>query len=125
VDWTPGDRTPPELRALDYLMMNLGLITSEPARLVVRLRPHPSESSSKYAVWARRNSHAALQISDTTSLAEDVAWADTVAGLHSYALVIARVAGRRAVSYLPPGAPPCALRFPGIESLSTSAGDAP
>ncbi|HWW21818.1 MAG TPA: hypothetical protein VNZ06_13545, partial [Steroidobacteraceae bacterium] len=52
-------------------------------------------------------------------LASDLAWADAVAGLQSYALVVALASSRRAISYLPPGAPPCALRYPGVERLAT------
>jgi hypothetical protein len=115
-DWEPGARAPAELRALDHLMANLERLTPYPERLEIRLRPHPSEPLADQRSWLRCDRR--VQASPGATLAADLAWADAVVGLHSYALVVARAAGRRAVSYLPPGAPECALRYPGIERLS-------
>jgi hypothetical protein len=117
-DWAHGAPQAPELRALDYLMQNLAALTPRPQELEVRLRPHPSEPELKYQAWAQRQSHAHVRLSTPAPLASDLAWADAVAGLQSYALVVALAARRRAISYLPPGAPPCALRYPGVERLA-------
>ena len=117
-DWVAGAAEPAEFRALDYLMENLGALTPRPEDLVIRLRPHPAESRSKYRPWAARQRHSRVELSAGAPLAEDLAWADAVAGLQSYALVVALAARRRAVSYLPPGAPACGLRYPGVERLA-------
>src|SRR5262249_48610739 len=117
-DWDAQALQPAEFRALDYLMANLGALTTDPAELAVRLRPHPAESPAKSRPGLARQSRPGLELSGAASLATDLAWADVVAGLNSYALVVARAAGRRAVSYLPPAAPPCVLRDPGIEPLA-------
>jgi len=117
-DWELNSAQPAEFRALDYLMENLATITPRPDHLSIRLRPHPTESAAKYRAWAARQRHAQVELASSVALAADLAWADMVAGLHSYALVVALAARRRAVSYLPPGAPACALRYPGVERLS-------
>jgi hypothetical protein len=116
-DWEPQAADRGEFRALDYLMAHLAVLAPEPAGLAIRLRPHPSETAAKYQPWLTRQRHAQLTMASGQDLASDLAWADAVAGLNSYALVVARAAGRRAVSYLPPQAPPCALRYAGIEEL--------
>ena len=117
-DWAQGAQQAPEFRALDYLMQNLAALTPRPQELEVRLRPHPSEPESKYRAWTQRQPDAQVKLSTGAPLASDLAWADAVAGLQSYALVVALASGRRAISYLPPGAPPCSLRYPGIERLA-------
>jgi hypothetical protein len=116
-DWERHSTTIAEFRALDYLMAHLAALTPDPTRLAIRLRPHPSETAAKYQPWIALGRHVQLTLTSDSDLASDLAWADAVAGLNSYALVVARAAGRRAVSYLPPQAPPCVLRYPGIEEL--------
>lgn len=114
-DWQMGAAEPAEFRSLDYLIDNLpgtGLGGS-----VIRLRPHPSEAPDKYSRWIEKRNDARIRLSDSRSLAADIAWAEAVAGLNSYALVVARAAGRRAISYLPQEAGSCVLRYPGIELL--------
>jgi hypothetical protein len=117
-DWIHGAPQPAEFRALDYLMENLAALTPRPQELQIRLRPHPAEPESKYQAWAQRQPHAQVKLSTPAALAADLAWADAVAGLQSYALVVALASHRRAISYLPPGAPPCSLRYPGVERLA-------
>jgi len=119
-DWVENPAIPAEFRALDYLMENMAAISPKPDEVAVRLRPHPSESASKYLPWLRRQKRADLRLSEARSLAEDIAWADVSAGLETYALVVALEAGRRALCYLPPGAPPCSLRHPRLEHLGES-----
>ena len=118
-DWLQEAPQAAEFRALDYLMENLAALTPRPDELLIRLRPHPTEPESKYQEWARRQGHAHVEVSAPAPLAADLAWADAVAGLQSYALVVALASSRRAISYLPPGAPPCSLRYPGVERLAT------
>jgi hypothetical protein len=117
-DWVQQAPQAAEFRALDYLMENLTALTPRPEELEIRLRPHPTEAESKYQAWVQRQRHTHLQLSAPAPLASDLAWADAVAGLQSYALVVALASRRRAISYLPPGAPPCSLRYPGVERLA-------
>jgi len=117
-DWSEGATDAVEFRALDFLIKNLAAIFQDPDEVLIRLRPHPSEPAAKYIPWLRRQERSGLELSESRSLAEDIAWADVAAGLQSYALVVALEGGRRAVSYLPPGAPPCSLRHVGLEHLT-------
>lgn len=117
-DWIEHAAEAAEFRSLDFLMANLDAVCPDPDALTIRLRPHPSEPSSKYLPWLDRRRPFRLELSRTASLAEDIAWADIAAGLQSYALVVALESGRRAISYLPPEAPPCALKDARLEYLA-------
>lgn len=119
-DWIEGAARAPEFRALDYLLEELTRQSLNTTSLVLRLRPHPSEPRDKYATWCDdRRKDWQVELSATVSLAEDIAWADAVVGLHSYALVVAKAAGRKAFSYLPPEVENVVLQHAGIERLST------
>jgi hypothetical protein len=84
----------------------------------VRIRLHPAESRDKYvSVVEAFADRLALEFSRSESLAEDCAWADTVAGCDTMAMVAAVAAGRRVVSVIPPGGQPLSLPFPEIERL--------
>jgi hypothetical protein len=84
----------------------------------VRIRLHPAESEEKYAgVLAAFADRLALELSHSESLVEDCAWADTVAGCDTMAMVVALAAGRRVVSVIPPGGQPLSLPFEEIERL--------
>jgi hypothetical protein len=76
----------------------------------VRLRTHPSEPPDKYAEFG-------LERSEGRTLAEDVAWADTVVGCDTMAMAVALEAGRRVLSVIPPGGRPLSLPYDGIERL--------
>ncbi len=117
-EWSEGATEAAEFRALDFLLKHLAAIFADPDEVEVRLRPHPSESPAKYLPWLRRQERPRLELSEAQSLAEDIAWSDVAAGLQSYALVVALESGRRALSYLPPGAPPCSIRHAGLEHLT-------
>jgi hypothetical protein len=80
----------------------------------VRLRPHPSEPPEKYAGLVERHG---LELSAGAPLAEDLAWADTVVGCDSMAMVVGLLAGRRVICAIPPGGRPLSLPFPEIERL--------
>jgi hypothetical protein len=116
-DWSDGGEAA-EFRSLDFLLSHLAAVFPRPDAITIRLRPHPSEPASKYRPWLSRQKRSRLEISESPSLAQDLAWADVAAGLHSYALVVALESGRRAVSYLPPGAPPCSLKHDRLEHLT-------
>jgi hypothetical protein len=93
------------------------LAQAPPAAL--RLRRHPAEPPHKYrgelAAFAGR-----LPLSDSPggTLAEDIAWADTVVGCDTMAMVVALYAGRRVIAVEAPGARPLSLPFPEIERVS-------
>ena len=72
-----------------------------------RLRAHPTEPPGKYGMAA---SEATLE--------EDVAWADTVVGCDTMAMVVALYAGRRVISVIPEGGRPLSLPFAEIERLN-------
>lgn len=113
--WTAGG-TAGEFQALDYFVQcgrQLGLDgTAE-----IRLRPHPSDPPGKYDAWLARHADWNLRIDPSASLAQSIAWADTVVGCETYALVVGLAAGRRVVSTLPPHAPRCRLPMKGIIHL--------
>jgi hypothetical protein len=88
------------------------LADARPAEL--RVRHHPAESADKYSALLEE---FAVRASPGTTLAEDIAWADTVAGCDTMAMVVALAAGRRVVSVIPPGGRPLSLPFGEIERL--------
>lgn len=105
-----------EFQALDYFVQcgrQLGLDgTAE-----IRLRPHPSDPPGKYDAWLARHGDWNLRIDPSASLAQSIAWADTVVGCETYAMAVALAAGRRVISTLPPHAPLCRLPMKGIIHL--------
>lgn len=103
---------PGEFEALDFLAAYLHLL--QPG-LQMHLRPHPSDPPGKYDAWIAAHSGAALDTSK--SLAQAIAASEWVAGCETAALPVALSAGRRAVSTLPPGAPPCRLPQSGLMHL--------
>ena len=115
-EWAKGD-VAGEFQALDYFIQRgrqLGL--DETAE--IRIRPHPSDLPWKYDTWlARHADNYNLRIDPSASLAQSIAWADTVVGCETYALVVALAAGRQVVSTLPPHATRCRLPLKGIIHL--------
>jgi hypothetical protein len=113
--WTQGG-TAGEFQALDYFIQcgrQLGLDeTTE-----IRLRPHPSDPPRKYDLWIASHDAWNLRIDSTVSLAQSIAWADTVVGCETYALVVGLATSRMVVSTLPPHAPRCRLPMKGIVHL--------
>jgi hypothetical protein len=88
------------------------LAVAPPAEL--RVRRHPAEPAEKYAPLL---AEFGVDPSPGGSLAEDIAWADTVAGCDTMAMVVALAAGRRVVSVIPPGGRQLSLPFAEIERL--------
>lgn len=111
-DWGRG--TPGEFQAIDWLRAHL-METGLPDDAPVRLRPHPSESAGKYDTLFASDPRWSLDTS--ASLADAISSANCVAGMGSYAMVVALAAGRRVFSSLPPWAPPCALPHDGIVAI--------
>lgn len=99
-----------ELGALRRYLEHL----TEAPPAAIRVRRHPSESAAKYTPLLAE--FEADSSSDRT-LAEDIAWADTVAGCDTMAMVVGLAAGRRVVSAIPPGGRALSLPFGQIERL--------
>jgi hypothetical protein len=102
-----------EFQALDYFFDSLDSLW--PNVKQVLLRPHPSESSSKYKSWLGRYSIARMDTSGDVATA--ISRADVVVGVESFALVIALSAGRPVYSTLPPWAPALRLPHTGIQQI--------
>lgn len=113
--WTTGGEAG-EFQALNFFLSHatsLGLDkTTE-----IRLRPHPSDPVGKYSEWMAYHSDWNLKLDPNLGLADSIAWADTVIGCETYALVVALAAGRQVVSTLPPHAPRCRLPMKNITHL--------
>jgi hypothetical protein len=108
---------PGEFLALDYFAENLHLISGSKA-LKIRLRPHPSDPPGKYDGWMACNAHLHISLDTTSTLAESMAWANTVVGCQTYAMVIGLALGYSVFSSIPPWAPPCVLPHAEITCLS-------
>ena len=105
-----------EHEALDRCLGELAAAAERPT--AVRVRLHPAEDDGKYdAIVAAHADRLAVEVSRGRSLADDCAWAGTVIGCDTMAMVVALAAGRRVVCALPPGARPLSLPFPEIERL--------
>lgn len=103
-DWGRGE--PGEFQSFNYFMERLEML-GLPVDAPVRLRPHPSEEPGKYDELLSRWPRAKLD--DAPDLSSAIARASWVAGMQSYALVVALAAGRKVFSTLPSWAPYCAL----------------
>lgn len=114
--WQQETATPGEFQALDFFFKYLDHLNYK-ATPEVRLRPHPSDTPGKYHDWIFNHQHAKVSLDPYEHLADSIAWADTVAGCNTYALVIALASDRRVVCALPPWAPPCVLPHPEIIHL--------
>jgi hypothetical protein len=89
--------------------------------VAVRVRSHPAQAPATHGpLLAEFGPRLAVAASAGTSLAQDCAWADTVVGCDTMAMVVALKAGRRVVSVLPRAGPPLSLPFAGIERLDLS-----
>jgi hypothetical protein len=105
--WDSNER-PGEFQALDFFVKNLkalGLDDNAP----IKLRPHPSDAVGKYGQWIESQKKLKISLDIGSTLAESIAWADVVAGCHTYAMVVALAAGKRVISSIPPWAPSCVL----------------
>lgn len=106
-----------EWQALDWFMQHrvaAGMPTAAP----IRLRPHPSDDTGKYANWLAR--HPQVQLDCSATLAEALSRTRWVVGCESYALVVALAAGRTVFTSLPPWAPACRLPHAGLLRLGAA-----
>lgn len=110
-------KQPGEFQALDFFVENLSLLQPN-GNLLIRLRPHPSDSIGKYDEWLETQKNVKISLDESPSLAESIAWADVVVGCHTYAMVVALAAGRRVISSIPSWAPSCILPQAGILKLA-------
>jgi hypothetical protein len=111
----PGLSQPGEFEALDFFVRNLKLLGLGGAPL--RLRAHPSDAPDKYSPWLRANAALGAEMDASASLADALSWASWAVGCETMAMAVALEAGRRVVSSLPPGSPPCRLPHKGIVHL--------
>lgn len=111
-----------EEEALRYFLDHLDAIPRPVARIIVR--PHPAEPAGKYEPVLRQY-RLPTEMSTNPDLLDDVAASDWAAGCNSMALVVALIAGRRALCCIPPGGRPCVLPQPDIVHLAALAGEGP
>ena len=72
------------------------------------VRPHPSEPPAKYDAQLARCAWPVTR-GGAASLLQEVAASDVVIGLHSMAMVIGLLAGKRVLCAIPPGGGACVL----------------
>ena len=94
-----------EFMAIEYLMLNLNKVNNSIDFVNITIRPHPSEPSEKYVFLIDKYKHLVneFKISRDKELYEDIAMADIVIGINSFALVVSLTAGVPTMSMLPPG----------------------
>lgn len=108
-----------EFSAIEFLMSNLNKINLSKHLINISLRLHPAEPLDKYDFMQNKYQHLVteIKISKNNELYEDIAWADLVVGLSSYALVVSLACDVPTMSILPPGPNPFALPFKKIIQL--------
>lgn len=97
-----------DFESLNYFIENFDKINKE-QDFVVRLRPHPSESNKKYKEFKQKDIN--IQISKNLSLHQDLAWADMVVGIQSFAMVVSQHCDIPTLSMLPPDSIKCVLPY--------------
>ena len=97
-----------DFESLNYFIGNLDKINKE-QDFVVRIRPHPSESYKKYKEFKQKEIN--IQISKNLSLHQDLAWADMVVGIQSFAMVVSQHCNIPTMSMLPPDSIKCVLPY--------------
>ena len=95
-----------EFDAISYLLDNLKAFGGTINKVVIR--PHPSDSSGKYAHLVR-SYPGIVELSNGAPLVKEIAEADVVAGCQSMALVVGLLAEKVVVSCIPPGGDACLL----------------
>ncbi len=113
---TKKNKFPYEFEVLDYFIKNLKKLNFDHFTKI-RLRPHPSDLDGKYNNWLAENNQYNISLSKGKSLEEDIAWANTVVGYETYALVIASASSRRCITSIPPNNPNCRLMIKNLEYL--------
>ncbi|MDC0075453.1 hypothetical protein OAJ68_02300 [Candidatus Thioglobus sp.] len=94
-----------EFIAIEYLMLNLDKINLSRNLVNITLRPHPSEPIDKYNFIQDKYQDfvTEFKIGRNRELYEDIAWADLVVGVSSFAMVVSLFAGVPTMSIVPPG----------------------
>ncbi len=114
-----GKDTYLEFDAIEFFMKSLNKIniSSNYAHIILRL--HPSETLGKYDHILKKYQHLVTKFDESknTHLYLDIAWADLVVGMNSYALVVALKASVPSMSILPPFSSDCILPYKGITQL--------
>lgn len=108
-----------EFVAIDYLLTNLDKINIANRSVNILLRLHPSEPKFKYdrILKKYKDSVFKFELTKNTHLYQDIAWADLVAGMNSFALVVALSADVPTISILPPQTFECILPYKEIMHL--------
>ena len=108
-----------EFESIDYLMCNLDKINLSKNLININLRLHPSEAIDKYDFFQNKYQHLCTEfkITRNNELYEDIAWADLVVGMSSFALVVSMFSKTPTMSILPPGSDYFALPFKKIMHL--------
>ena len=114
-----GKDTYLEVEAIEFLMINLNKINISNRSVNIVLRLHPSESLVKYdkVLKKHKDSVSKFDLSKNTHLYQDIAWADLVVGMNSFALVVALTANVPTMSILPPLSIDCILPYKEIMHL--------
>jgi hypothetical protein len=100
--------------ALRFFVSNISAIGCGVSK--IKIRPHPSESKTKYN-WAKQATSLTIEIGGDKTLLEETAEADLVVGCESMAMVVGLLAKKRVISSIPPGGKACSLPQPGIEHM--------
>ena len=112
-----GNDSSLELIAIEYFMSNLNKINLSNKKVEMHLRPHPSEPSDKYNFLRVQYPTVEINISKSNKLYEDIAWADLVVGMNSFALTVALSSKVPTMSILPPESKDCVLPYKEIFHL--------
>jgi len=100
--------------ALQFFLENINLLDCPVSK--IKIRPHPSESKTKYN-WAINSSNLTIEVGGEETLLEDIVHANIVVGCESMAMVVGLMAKRRVISSIPPGGKSCSLPQMEIEHL--------
>ena len=89
---------------IEFLMSNLNKINLSRNLINITLRLHPSEPLDKYNFLQNKYKDLVTEfkIGRNIELHEDIAWADLVVGVSSFALMVSLIAGVPTMSILPP-----------------------
>jgi len=112
-----GNDSSLEFIAIEYFMSNLNKINLSNKKVEMHLRPHPSEPSDKYNFLRVQYPTVEINISKSNKLYEDIAWADLVVGMNSFALTVALSSKVPTMSILPPESKDCVLPYKEILHL--------
>lgn len=82
-----------------------------------RLRKHPSESPEKYEYLLDNTYDFPVELSANNDLAEDCAWADTIAACDSMVMTIGVLANKKVLCCIPKGGRPLSNPYPQIQKL--------